>query len=588
MLNRSTATETLKKEICFLDCPEKTNYGCKCNSYKPTIDILQSCPKHGHLYQSGGILNPSNQQRYNQDPNLQQQIPDQVSTSADRLKRQVTNNFPKKIQDILPGLRSNNQISKVPTNEENSQNRNSEIMKMNFGVDPAEDIEELLRPKPLGFEQSVQSEPDQVKSTMPDFILKINPKLQEARSNIRSGISKIVNKARLDAIMRNHMIQKRSTEFDQSELSDVYFDDPYNFERSYETLSSAESDEKIEESDNHKPQFDSDPVNADEHDLDQSNSDRIRKHCDRCGELAQKFPCPSCGGMSLERSQPQYFEMRQGNLIPYIPGNVVQTLDHSFQPRYVFDRFGHRYLENNGKLKLVGPKQIDDDVTVGSYYKDPDVYSELKDILHRNSETIHSTNYKVGGDHLVQPMNLAHATDAIRFIQELTQKHNNQYNEDYYSNGESYEVGSSRNYPAKRSFKIIPLVEDEDDGSVLVKIAPTGGSQTKLKNEKLKSKDYSKLYGVDSVQSKPSFEKNVISGEKTKANFEKFVRDGKKYQILALSENGSVEGSVGSDEDLAILKYIYAVNRKEQSDENASTKISDENYSKNNDTQLKT
>lgn len=539
-------------KIFLSDCNE--NSGCQCSSYKPTIDVLQRCPKHGHLYQYGGALYP-NQQRYNKDSSSfrqqPQQIPDQFLISSGRSKRNVANPFPvKKIQELLPGLRPNNRITKVQPVQDESEKRIAEILKANFGEDPRENIEELLRPKPLGSAQKIEDEVAKVKSmdapATSDFLLKIKPKLEEARSNFRTQIAKIVNKARLDAIRAKHLIQKRSTD-KEPDFSEMFLDDGESFDGNYEPIWI--TDESVE-------QQIEDPINDSENSnaVGRSTNDRFRKHCERCGELAQKFPCPSCGAAPPERSEPQNFEINQGHPTRYVQGQTKQTpTEYLAQPRY-------------------------DDVTVGSYHHHQPNYGQLQGILDKNSKSMHLQNRKVGDGHLVQPMDFQHASDAIRFIQELTERNNNQYNDDYYSNGNSYEVGASpQNYHAKRSFQIVPLAE-KDDGSVFVKISPVRSSKlnnapkvngnSNHNNPEHDAENDEQYYNETTVAS--SYDGSHFSEEKPKANFQKFIRGGKNYEILALSANGSNEGSVGSEEDLEILKYVYALNQKADNKENSS------------------
>lgn len=504
------------------DCPEKSE--CQCNSYKPTIDVLQRCPKHGHHYRYGGALYP-NQQRYNNDlSTFQPQIPDQVLTSSGRSKRDVAMTFPMKIQ-ILPGLRRNNQITKVQSVEDENENRIAQVLKTNFG----EDIEELLRPKPLGPAQKIESNEAKVQNiavpATSDFISKIEPKLQEARSNLRSKISKIVNKARLNAIRAKHLIEKRSTE-------------------SKKTMGN--TGENVEESDTKSI------INELADEGGDTSVSRCRKHCNRCGELAKKLPCPSCGAYPSEGSQPHYFETKQINPTTYVPRHAKQTP----QPKYGFTQSGQRYVENNIKPKFVRSRQ-GDDVSVGSYHRRP-AYSELQDILDRNSKSLYSQNRRLGDDHLVQPMDFEHASDAIRFIEELTQRNNNQQNADYYSNGNSYDVGArSQNYHQKRSYKIV-RVAAKDDGSVLVKISPNT-DRSKLNSESKVTAMIDRYAKYDDDDAKTS----NLHGKN------KFVQVDEKFKILPLSANGSEEGSEVSEEDLGILKYIYA---KEHTDENTIEK----------------
>lgn len=374
-------------------------------------------------------------------------------------------------------------------------------MKQNFGEDPMENIDELLRPKPLGSQRNVNDAVEETPSPVPaksDFISKIKPKIEEAKSNLRSQITKFVNKVRLDTIKANHLIQKRSTE---SDVSDETFDVSYE------------------------------PVGDDDH---ASTNDRFRKNCERCAQLAKKFPCPSCAAAIPSDEQrvrytPQQFEVQVN------------------QPRYVAERFA----DTNGN----------DEFTVGSYHNQP-AYSELEHILSKNSGSIYSQNRGVGEGHILQPMNFEHASEAIRFIQELTQRNGNPLNEGY-RNGNPYDVGSGpQNFHAKRSFKIVPLAEKED-GSVFVKISPVGVAKSKsVSKSKLNEKPKSSPVENTKYEDDETMLTSNVDEQKPKANFEKFVRNGKKYEILALNGDDSDEGSVGSEEDLEILKYIYAVNQK--------------------------
>lgn len=487
---------------------------------------------------------------------FQPQIPDQVLTSSGRSKRDVAMTFPTKIQ-ILPGLRRNNQITKVPSVEDENENRIAQVLKTNFG----EDIEELLRPKPLGSAQKIESNEAKVQNdavlATSEFISRIEPKLQEARSNLRSKISKLVNKARLNAIRAKHLIQKRSTESKNTDLSDVHMVDGH-FDTGCEPIGN--TGENVEESDTKSI------INELADEGGDKSVSRCRKHCNRCGELAKKFPCPSCGAYPSEGSQPHYFETKQINPTAYVPRHAKQTS----QPKYVFTESGQRYVENNSEPKFVRSRQ-GDDVTVGSYHRRP-AYSELQDILDRNSKSLYSQNRRLGDEHLVQPMDFEHASDAIRFIEELTQRNNNQHNADYYSNGNSYDVGArSQNYHQKRSYKI-ERVAAKDDGSLLVKISPNT-DRSKLNSESKVTAiiDRYAKYDDDDATTSNLHGKNFIE-KKPKANFNKFVRVDEKFKILPLSANGSEEGSEVSEEDVGILDYIYAKEQNEHTEENTIEK----------------
>lgn len=76
-------------------------------------------------------------------------------------------------------------------------------------------------------------------------------------------------------------------------------------------------------------------------------------HCHKYGSQLSDSVCRSCG-----EKRPQYIEYIQGKAVAYYPGMKRKTSKKSStQKRYIFDRYGHKYLESKGNLRLLKPQQ---------------------------------------------------------------------------------------------------------------------------------------------------------------------------------------------------------------------------------------
>lgn len=151
------------------------------------------------------------------------------------------------------------------------------------------------------------------------------------------------------------------------------------------------------------------------------SKDRVRKHCP--GQCV--YPCALCGGgmapPPLLPLPPQYIEFVNGQASAFSPFSGRASSPTAPSPRYIFDRFGHRYLENDGSLRLLAPSRPDDGPIIGSAHDDsyrPSNFNQLENILDHNSEFIDATNQ---GDpaHLIQdPIELV--LDTLSFINDIT------------------------------------------------------------------------------------------------------------------------------------------------------------------------
>lgn len=104
------------------------------------------------------------------------------------------------------------------------------------------------------------------------------------------------------------------------------------------------------------------------------------RQCHLCGSQLTGNVCQMCGHEHTYQP-PQYVEYVQGKPISFYPG-ACQTPAQS-TPRYVYDRYGHKYLENNGNLRLLMPHH--QEAIVGSqsdFAGLPDILRYIKKYLY--------------------------------------------------------------------------------------------------------------------------------------------------------------------------------------------------------------
>lgn len=327
----------------------------------------------------------------------------------------------------------------------------------------------------------------------------------------------------------------------------------------------------------------------------QSDNERTRKHCNLCGVAMNDNVCKDCGTKNYHPSQPQFFEFVQGEPVSYQPASSQQSLKEgqgtaNSEPmtqaqRYVFDRFGHKYSESNGKLRLIAPAEYkqSDEATVGQ----PN-YAGLARIMDNNQEVIHQMN-AFGPDRMTpEPLDLT--LDAIDFIRDLarrqadysqkmrnTQSANSesmQENQDimtpeFESELENLEQENINIYKNAQTnmYQIIPIMQDGKDGSLIIKISPTksklaptnrSNSITKTKTKSTKNK----LFKTKSSQKSNKIEVEVKDekNELKKPNIHKISKDD--YEILSVQTDPTA--AVSSAEDVnTLLDYLYNENMKE-------------------------
>lgn len=236
----------------------------------------------------------------------------------------------------------------------------------------------------------------------------------------------------------------------------------------------------------HSPELPSPSIDHDEH-----------KKCNKCGtHLTDDSLCQSCG----TTHQSQYFEYVNGEPVSYRPKITEKRSSDSTDPRYVFDRYGHRYLEHNGHLRLMAPESYRDEI-VGS----PPNYSGLHDILDQNRGIMYDLNRN--GPRMI-PRPSEYIQDTIRYIHELVRRDTKR------TDSENRKSGDTKK-KVKSIYQILPVRYDGTNGEMVMKV--------------YSAKDREEEYRGKNQQ--------TSIAEKSKPTVRKFRKNRKEYEILSYDNN---------------------------------------------------
>lgn len=242
--------------------------------------------------------------------------------------------------------------------------------------------------------------------------------------------------------------------------------------------------------------------------------------CHKCGTKLTDSVCKRCG-----EYQPQYVEYIEGKPVSYYPGatQAKKNEQSTEAPRYIYDRYGHRYIESNGNLRLIAPQY--QEAIVG----DQPNFAGLADILNQNQEVIHALNQHPGRL-MPEPVDLIQ--DGIQIVRGLARR-----------DVEPYRVAAKQPEKSPRTmYQVVPMKYDGQDGKLVVKVYSAKNDQTK--SEERKSADET---------SKTRSDADANMTEKSKPTIKKFTKNHRDYEIISFND---YKGN--SDEDIRqVLDYIH-------------------------------
>lgn len=266
--------------------------------------------------------------------------------------------------------------------------------------------------------------------------------------------------------------------------------------------------------------------------------------CHSCGTKLTESTCKRCGTY-----QPQYVEYIEGKPVSYYPGAVQaeSTETPTAEPRYIYDRYGHRYLENsnNGNLRLVAPQYNDQyqeaivaDQPSPYYASQPD-YAGVADILNRNREVIAQMN-RTPGRLLPQPADYASgAIDLIRDLSRQTPIEKRETDEKEQKTEQRMTTEWKKDVrPLPRSmYQIVPMKYEGKEGKLAVKVYSSTKNSDKTK---------------PSETTTTETESNNTN-ERSEPTVRKFTKNNKQFEILSFDDYKST-----SDEEIrGVLDHLH-------------------------------
>lgn len=283
-------------------------------------------------------------------------------------------------------------------------------------------------------------------------------------------------------------------------------------------------------------------------------------HCYVCGAELTSEMC-KCGA-----HQPQYVEFIDGKPVSFYPGAVQKdsTVD---SPRYVYDRYGHKYVERSGGLHLVTFDYQKEPIVKRKAENVPD-YDCLAYIMHENKEIMRQLN-PFPGTHRIVPETTDLVDDAIHYVKDLARRdvtdekktddekserktdeervdekeRTDERDEDDKRRSddnaeEKSDDRAKRSENSKRTskpesvYQVLPMKYDGKDGKVLLKVYSS--------NDDNESRDWTKnAQEKESVRSEPTVKK--------------FSKNNKDYEVYSFNRYG-----MNTDEEVRqILRHLH-------------------------------
>lgn len=263
--------------------------------------------------------------------------------------------------------------------------------------------------------------------------------------------------------------------------------------------------------------------------------------CNSCGSKLTSSKCSKCGAY-----QPQYVEYVEGKPVSFYPGAVEEKKmddeksDEVKMPRHIYDRYGHRYLENNGNLRLIAPQYQE------SVIGDQPDFAGLANILNDNREIMQEMNRN--GDRMMpEPVKLV--TDFTKLIRDMAQVRDADDSRANHNEKRSTDAAEKRPMETKNEkikprtmYQLLPMQYDNQDGKLVVRVYDDK-TKTETNSEEAKNKDEQKT--KQNVDTTASIRSQPIA--------RKFTNNENVYEVLSFDDKTS------SDEDIRrIIEHLHS------------------------------
>lgn len=251
------------------------------------------------------------------------------------------------------------------------------------------------------------------------------------------------------------------------------------------------------------------------------------KRCPQCGSHLSDSMCKACSCASeLTAIPPQYFRYVDGEAVPFVPGTTQSSSKRSAEPNYVFDRFGHKYEENNGNLRLIAPEFAADPQTAQPNFE------AFAHIMNANAEVMHDLNPIPGGRMLPPVTDLA--KDAIDLVHDLERRETKERREAKLPQEPEQEHPKRVTHKRKSHYQVIPIRHENRSGTLI---------------SKMQSND---------VKADRSASESTIGQKSETENADllhKIDQNNDKYEILTIDTRNADDSTEEFDR---IMKYLHA------------------------------
>lgn len=273
-------------------------------------------------------------------------------------------------------------------------------------------------------------------------------------------------------------------------------------------------------------------------------------HCHSCGSKLTESTCNRCGAY-----QPQYVEYIEGKPVSYYPRAVQEKKndkkksDEDRMPRYIYDRYGHRYLENNGNLRLIAPQYQE------AVVSDQPDFAGLANILSENRQIMDDLN-RNGGRLLPQPIDLV--SDFTKLIRDMGRAREadagreNRHEKRSTHAVEKRPIEKKDEKPTPRSmYQVAPMRYNGQDGKLVVRVYDAKNDKTKT--EEVKTEDTQSKNEQTSTTPSTTENKEEKSSDKSMPTVRKFNRNNKEFEILTFDDY-----KTSSDEDIRrVIEHLH-------------------------------
>lgn len=247
-------------------------------------------------------------------------------------------------------------------------------------------------------------------------------------------------------------------------------------------------------------------------------------HCHSCGTHLTSSMCSQCGAY-----QPQYVEFIEGKQVPFYLGAAQTEYNDEHQPmtdgpatRFIFDRYGHKYLENNGKLRLV---------------RNQPNYAELADIMNQNRESLRQLNQSPGR---LMPQPIHVAADLTKLVRDMAREPR-QLDDAASKNQEKRSTAGPRSM-----YQGMPMQYDGHDGKLLVNMYDKSQMESttdpKMSDEQQKHQE-----------SEMNTQQDTNTMEKSSQTAQNFAKKDKEFEVLSFNDyKGTSDAEIRR-----VLEYLH-------------------------------